>query len=260
MIRRIVIVGSGNLAEALARAVAACPDLGLVQLFARNPQRGREVARIAAVPWCSDPAHLAEADLYLLAVSDRAVGALSGALPFPAGAIVAHTAGSVSLDALSTAVARRGVFYPLQTFTKGRSVDFASIPIFVEAGDAATLAEMEAFAGALSRRVIRADSALRSEVHLAAVFACNFVNAMYAAGERIVRAAGADFDVLKPLIAETAAKALDAAAPADVQTGPAVRGDLPTQERHERMLAGEEELRTLYRMISQYIWETSRKI
>ncbi len=171
---------------------------------------------------------------------------------------MAHTAGSVPLEALPAKFARRAVFYPLQTFTRGRRVDWAEIPLFIEASTPELQAGLEAFARRLSCRVFQADSARRARLHLAAVFASNFVNHMYALGERLLGDAELDFEVLKPLIAETAAKALDAPSPAAVQTGPAVRGDRSTQQRHLEML-GDELLRTLYTTISQSIWETSRK-
>lgn len=256
---RIVIIGSGNLAEALARAVARS-GLKLVQIFARNARRGEAVAALAATQWTADPAGLAEADIYLIAVSDRAVAEVAAALPIPAGAVVAHTAGSVPLEALPARFARRAVFYPLQTFTKGREVDFSQIPVFLETDDETLRPELEAFARRLSHTVIWADSACRAKVHLSAVFACNFVNHMYAVAERIVRSAGLPFDVLKPLIAQTAAKALDAASPADVQTGPAVRNDAETRARHCALLDGELQLKNIYSIISNSIWETSKKI
>ena len=220
--KRVVIIGSGNLAEALARAVAES-NLQLVQIYARNAERARAVATLAATRWTTQPAELADADIYLVSVSDRAV------------------------------------FYPMQTFTKGRRVDFAQIPIFLECDDEAFYPELEAFARQLSQTVIRADSARRAKIHLAAVFACNFANHMYALGEQIARSAGLDFGVLKPLVRETAEKALDAASPADVQTGPAVRHDLATQERHLRLLGDDMQLKEIYSTISQHIWETSRK-
>ena len=256
--KEIVIIGSGNLAESLAVAVAAAPELRLVQLFARNEARGREVAALAGTVWCGDAAQLARAELYLIAVSDRAVAEVAAQLPIPAGAAVAHTAGCVPLDVLP--YDRRAVFYPMQTFTRGRRVDFAEIPIFVEASTPALCDELEACARCLSRRVVRSDSARRARIHLAAVFACNFANHMYALGERIVRDAGLDFGVLKPLIMETARKACDAPSPSDVQTGPAVRGDLATQQRHLDLLGGDENLQEIYKLISKEIWETSRKI
>lgn len=257
--KRIVIIGSGNLAEALARAVAAS-SLEAVQIWARNPERGPAVARIAGCGWSDDPAGLDRtADLYLIAVSDRAVAEVASALPIPASAAVAHTAGSVPLEAIPGHFARRAVFYPMQTFTKGRPVDFSEIPVFLETADPGFRSELETFARTLSRAVLWADSAQRARVHLAAVFACNFANHMYALGEEVVRRAGLDFGVLKPLIAETAAKACDARSPRDVQTGPAVRNDTATQERHRALLDGDPTLQEIYTQISENIWQTSRK-
>lgn len=258
--KRVVIIGSGNLAEALARAVAKS-GLELVQIFARNAERARIIAELTATNWATHPEMLArDADIYLIAVSDRAVEHVAATLPIPEGAAVAHTAGSVPLAAIPEKFARRAVFYPMQTFTKGREVDFSVIPIFLETPSAELRPELEAFARKLSGAVIWATSEQRARVHLAAVFACNFVNHMYAVGEGIVRSAGLPFDVLKPLLAETAAKALDAASPADVQTGPAVRNDLPTMARHRALLAAAPRLENIYSIISNNIWEISKKI
>lgn len=258
--KRVVIIGSGNLAEALARAVAGS-ELELVQIYGRNPERARIVAELAATDWATQPERLyREADIYLIAVSDKAVEQVATSLPIPVGAAVAHTAGSVPLEAIPARFAHRAVFYPMQTFTRGREVDFSTIPIFLETPATAFRGELEAFARQLSRTVIWADSAQRAKVHLAAVFACNFANHMYAVGERIVRSAGLDFEVLKPLVAETAAKACDARSPLDVQTGPAVRNDTATEARHTELLADELQLKNIYSTISQSIWETSKKI
>lgn len=256
-IRSVVLVGSGNVAEALARALAASP-FELRQVCARNPERGPVVARLGGCAWEPDPARAAEADLYLIAVSDRAVGDVAAALRRPAEAVVAHTAGGVAIDAL--AAARRAVIYPFQTFTAGREVDFAEVPLFIEASDAVTENRIGTFARRLSRSVQPADSALRCRIHLSGVLACNFVNHLYALGERVLAEAGLPFDVLRPIIAETAAKALAAASPREVQTGPAVRNDRTTQESHLALIGDRELLETIYRTISQSIWETSRKI
>ena len=217
------------------------------------------MAALGGTTWTDDPRSLAAADLYLVAVSDRAVGEVAASLPVPAGAVVAHTAGSVPLDALG-GFAHRAVLYPLQTFTAGRAVDFAQVPLFIEASDEATRGAVERFARRLSTQVYPADSQRRGALHLAGVLACNFVNALYTAGERTLAREGLPFEVLKPLIAETAAKALASPSPAAVQTGPAVRGDLPTLERHRARLAGDALLLEIYNSMSQYIWETSRKI
>lgn len=257
-LKRVVIVGSGNVAEALARALPAS-GAELCQVFARNRERGPRVAALGGTTWTADPDRLAEADLYLIAVSDRAVGEVAASLRLPDGAVAAHTAGSVPLDALE-AFPRRAVIYPLQTFTAGRAVDFARMPLFLEASDKGTYQAVERFARRLSSQLYPADSKRRGILHLAGVLACNFVNALYAAGERTLAREGLPFEALRPLIAETAAKALAAPSPAAVQTGPAVRGDLPTLERHRALLAEEPLLLEIYNLMSRYIWETSRKI
>lgn len=257
-LKRVVIVGSGNVAEALARALPAS-GAELCQVFARNRERGPRVAALGGTTWTADPDRLAEADLYLIAVSDRAVGEVAASLRLPDGAVAAHTAGSVPLDALE-AFPRRAVIYPLQTFTAGRAVDFARVPLFLEASDKGTYQAVERFARRLSSQLYPADSKRRGILHLAGVLACNFVNALYAAGERTLAREGLPFEALRPLLAETAAKALAAPSPAAVQTGPAVRGDLPTLERHRALLAEEPLLLEIYNLMSRYIWETSRKI
>ena len=236
-LKRVVIVGSGNVAEALARALPAS-GAELCQVFARNRERGPRVAALGGTTWTADPDRLAEADLYLIAVSDRAVGEVEPMAAFP----------------------RRAVIYPLQTFTAGRAVDFARVPLFLEASDKGTYQAVERFARRLSSQLYPADSKRRGILHLAGVLACNFVNALYAAGERTLAREGLPFEALRPLIAETAAKALAAPSPAAVQTGPAVRGDLPTLERHRALLAEEPLLLEIYNLMSRYIWETSRKI
>lgn len=259
---RLVLVGSGSVAEALARAAADNPATELVQLVARNPVRGPVVAALGRTQWTADAAQLAPADLYLLAVSDRAVAEVAASLPLPPGAAIVHTAGGVALDALPAQAARRGVLYPLQTFTAGRAVDFGRVPLFVEGSTPAFQAELEALARTFSPTVVAADSERRARLHLAAVFACNFANRMYALGEEVMQAAGLDFALLKPLIAETASKALDAPSPAGVQTGPAVRHDAPTLERHLRLLAEgglDARLTPMYQLISEDIWKTSKR-
>ena len=209
MIRSVVIIGSGNLAEALARAVAASP-LGLRQVFGRNRDRVAAVAALSGTVGESDPSRLARADIYLIAVSDAAVAEVASSLPIDAAAGVAHTAGSVPGDALAR-FPRRAVFYPFQTFTKGREADFSEIPILVETASPDLRGEVEAFARCLSRTVLYADSALRGQVHLAGVFACNFANHLFELGGEVLRRAGVSADLLRPLIAETTAKALAAA-------------------------------------------------
>ena len=178
------------------------------------------------------------------------------------GGVAAHTAGSVAADVLRAAGWERyGVVYPFQTFTAGRRVDFSQVPLFVEGSDEAAACLLEGFARRLGRTVFRASSEQRRAVHLTGVLACNFVNALYSmAADYLASRAALHVDVLHPIIMETARKAVALAHPRDGQTGPAVRNDRAVISRHEDMLAGEPLQRDIYRLLTEYIWETSRKI
>lgn len=255
----IAIIGSGNLAEALAAAVARTEGAKL-RIAARNSVRGREIAAKCGAQYVDPQTPLTGAELCIIAVSDAAIESVAEWPGIPAEAIVAHTSGATPLLALPQRFARRGVIYPLQTFTAGRQTDFASIPIFTEGSDELTAEALEAFAQRLSRCTRRADSQSRRMIHLAAVFACNFTNALYGIGARMMERAGFGFDELRPLIAETAAKALEAQNPPEVQTGPAVRGDMASMQRHMELLKQEARLSEIYKLLSDEIWETSKRI
>lgn len=256
--KRVVLIGSGNVAEALAPALAASP-YALVQVFGRHPGRTRSIAALADCPWTTEPDELAPADIYLMSVSDRAIGELSARLHFPAQAVVAHTAGSISFEELAPRIGHRGILYPLQTFSSGRAADFRTIPLFVCGDTPETEQTLTALARTLSEQVRTSSPEQLRQMHLAAVFACNFSNHMYAIAQRLLDRQGIPGEVLRPLIAETTAKALENPRAADVQTGPARRGDQATQQRHLRMLEGDPTLQQIYQNISTDIWETSKK-
>lgn len=256
--RNIAIVGSGNLAEALAEAVSRLDGVRLA-IVARNAVRGGAIAEKCGAEYAPTDAPLHDAELCIIAVSDSATAAVAATLDLPDSAVVTHTSGATPFDVLPARFAGRGSFYPFQTFTAGREVDFSQIPIFIEGSDSPTAEALESFARRLSRRVARADSTTRRKIHLAGVFACNFANRMFGIGCDIVREAGFGFDILRPLIAETAAKAVASQSPAEVQTGPAVRGDRNSQERHLGLLADEAQLCEIYKLISDNIWQTSKK-
>ena len=258
--RKITIIGSGNVAEAFAYALSNSANR-VVQVYARNRERGQAVAAIAGASWCGKADELEASDLYLICVSDRAIADVAASLPFAEGAIVAHTAGCGTLEMLPQS-SRRAIIYPFQTFSVGRAVDFSKIYLFVEADNEATKAEATAFARTLSDNVADADAAMRAKIHLTGVIACNFVNNLYATAAETLAEAGLPFDVVAPLIAETAAKAIDCGTPAAVQTGPAVRGDSATMYRHRALIGENELLKSIYDKISENIWrirETSKR-
>ena len=252
---KVVVIGSGNVAESLARAIAEADGLELVQLFARNEERGRKVAELAHTVWSGS--ELAEADLYLISVSDNAVADVAKSLQLPEGAVVAHTAGCCTLDTLAPHT-HRAVFYPFQTFTAGRKVDFKRGFIFLEGATDYALMVVEKVAHALTKNVLPADTARRAVIHLSGVFACNFANAMYANAAEILAKAGLPFDIVAPVIEETAKKAVEVLNPAKTQTGPARRGDTQTLDRHRAMLGDKSRTREIYDKISEDICERTK--
>lgn len=252
---RVVVIGSGNVAESLAQAIAEAEDLGLVQIFARNEERGRKVAELANTEWSNTS--LIEADLYLISVSDNAVEGCAKTLHIPQNAVVAHTAGCCSIDALAPHT-HRAVFYPFQTFSVGRKVNFAKGYIFLEGATDHALQTVKEVAHRLTSKVEMADSARRAVIHLSGVFACNFANAMYANAAEVLASAGLPFDIVAPVIEETAEKAVGVLNPAATQTGPARRGDTQTLERHRKMLADKPLTKEIYDKISEDICERAR--
>ena len=254
---KIVVIGSGNVAESLAQAVAEAEGLHLVQIYARNEERGRKVAELSRTEWSNTS--LAEADLYLISVSDNAVEALAKELTIPQGAVIAHTAGCCTLDALAPHE-HRAVFYPFQTFTAGRKVDFKRGYIFLEGATDHATEVIDKVAHALTENVLPADTARRAVIHLAGVFACNFANAMYANATEILERADLPFDIVAPVIEETAKKVIESKKPSASQTGPARRGDTQTLLRHRTMLADEERKREIYDKISEDIWRRTKTL
>lgn len=236
---------ASTLAPALAKSGA-----DVIQVWAPTHSHACELAeRVGA----GAPELLADiardADFYIVAVRDAAVAEVAEKMPC-VGGIVAHTSGSVPMDALLQASARVGVLYPLQTFSKGREVDVSVVPFFTEANDGNTLSRIDALAASMSSSVHHADSHTRPLLHVAGVLGCNFSNYLLGCAAEVLSRGGYSLDVLRPLLRETVAKAFDTT-PLEAQTGPAVRGDLATIERHCAMLPADQA--AIYRMISQAI-------
>lgn len=256
---RVVIIGSGNVAESFARTMAGVPNILLCQIMARNRERCEAVANIGHCRWSIDPTELAEADIYIISVSDRAVEEVAMEYNFPKESIVVHTAGSVAMSAIKRP-GRRGILYPFQSFSSGRVIRLSDVPIFVEADNDAVAEQLMNFASLVSSRVEYADSERRSRIHLAGVFVNNFTNHLYGLATDIVDEAGLSFDVLRPIISETANKAIASGDPFAVQTGPAVREDRVVTDKHLKALRGDETKQKIYKDITDSIWETSKRI
>ncbi|GAB4091843.1 DUF2520 domain-containing protein [Flaviaesturariibacter terrae] len=252
---RIVIIGTGNTATILGRKLKAAGHQ-IVQVFGRN---AAAASALAYELGCASANYWTivdrTADLYLLAVSDLAVEELRKELDLPDATLV-HTAASVPLDTLKGAAGHHGVFYPLQSLRKNSS-RLPDIPVLVDAGDSDTLQLLEELAHSISGQVATADDAARLRLHLAAVFCNNFVNHIYTLMEDWCARQGLDFGLLRPLIRETAERALEGS-PRQSQTGPALRHDTATIGRHRRLLAGEPRLLALYDLFTESIQASGR--
>ncbi|MBO0340778.1 Rossmann-like and DUF2520 domain-containing protein [Flagellimonas profundi] len=243
---RIVILGTGNLAKHLYDAFIKARDVDVVQVVGRNREDLQQFSGHATIS--NDFDAIADADVYLVAVKDDAIGEVSKYLSNKKG-LVAHTSGAMGLNAIQTT--NKGVFYPLQTFTKGKAVDFSNIPICMEAEEKDSLETLRTLATSISENVHYIDSDQRKKLHLAAVFVNNFTNYLYHVGEELCLEEGLSFELLKPLILETANK-VQIMSPTEAQTGPARRNDVKSMGNHLELL-NKEEHSTLYKLLSQAI-------
>jgi len=253
----VSIIGAGNLAWHLAPALE---NAGMVvkEVYSRTEEHAHALINrlYQAEIHRSLDFSASSSELFIVTVSDNAIEEVASRIELPPGATIAHTSASQPADVLAHAMtAQYGVLYPLQTFTKGKKIDFRKIPIFIESADSSVLKLLAGVAGDLSRDVRQVDGETRLAIHLAAVFACNFSNHMIKIAKDICEAHGTDLDTLYPLIAETVEKAM-AIGPEAAQTGPARRHDYQTLDRHLEILEENEELSQLYRMISQHISDT----
>lgn len=247
---KVVCVGSGNLATRLSLEMQRA-GLTICQVYSRTAEHAEKLAAVLGCSWTSVVGEIEpEADLYLFSLKDTALRPVLDQMK-PNGGLWVHTAGSMPLEIFEGYAERYGVLYPLQTFSKGRAVDFRQIPFFLEASSDADGKLLETVAGRLSGNLRFLSSEKRRRLHLAAVFACNFVNRMYALAGRILEEQEIPFDVLLPLIDETAAK-VHAMDPVEAQTGPAVRYDENVIHNHLAMLT-DPDLQAIYRQISQNI-------
>lgn len=293
-LKRFSIIGSGNVATALAIALSHVGDVR--EVFSRDIRHARVLAdaindgyrsgyasgqQVACAPRnttvrnsvvSSEPPAVCRAidrleelsvdsDFYLISVVDDAIPEIVAATSHITSGLWAHTSGSTPMSVLHTGrgdsgegscTRRWGVFYPLQTFSKGKSYDMSRVPLLIEGCDVETEKRLTCLAESLSKDVKAVDSSGRMRLHVAAVFACNFVNYMWTLADDLLHQSGMDVTVLTPLLEETLAK-LNVLSPEAGQTGPARRGDHEIMEKHCGMLDGEK--LEVYRMLSRLINE-----
>jgi len=253
----ITFIGAGHVAWHLAQALE---DAGhsILEIYSRNSRHAQQLAEHL---YDAQPVHSlnfadSHADVFIIAVPDDAVPSVVETAVFPVGAIICHTSGTLPLAAFKT-LPNCGVFYPLQTFSKNRPVMVNRVPFCLEASNETTENILVAIAQSISQTVYLVSSEERKILHIGAVFACNFTNHLLVLARLIVEKEHLEFDLLKPLIEETFAKALATEDPATVQTGPAIRGDAQTIASHLKYLKANPVHQKIYKLLTESIRKTS---
>lgn len=246
----IVFIGSGNVATHLAISLKALGH-SIKNIYSQTIENAETLsAKVDAEPTVKLSEIDLDADIYIFSVKDDVLHSLIDDMPHTKG-IWVHTAGSVPMNLFSYRTKKYGVIYPLQTFSKDREISLSDVPLFIDGSNPETTCFIEEIANSLSSNVIHIDGEKRAVLHLAAVFACNFTNHMYTLAQDIIENEKLSFDVLKPLIMETAFKVMDMP-PVKAQTGPAVRLDHKIMQSHLDKIKSPE-IKQLYKLLSQSI-------
>lgn len=250
----VSFIGSGNLAWHLAPAL---DNAGFVvkEVYSRNPQHAEALTERlyqaevkASLDFSTSPS-----GIFIIATSDDGIEGIAQEIILPEESVLVHTSGSQPLQALQfAATGNIGVFYPLQTFSKSKKINFKDVPVFIESNTSEAETALMELAKAISNRVRKIGSEERKALHIAAVFAANFTNHMLTISKQILQQNSLDFELLKPLITETINKGLSLG-PENSQTGPAMRGDLEVLDKHMEFLQNDETLNEIYKLISQHI-------
>jgi len=251
---QITLIGSGNVAQHFIKAFSKSEAIEIAQVFSRKKETLATLIDYDKI--VNDFEDLKEADLYIIAVSDNAILEVSRQLPFN-NQLVVHTSGTSSIEILNDKN-RKGVFYPLQTFSKNKDIDFSVIPICLEAENTFDFRVLDTVAKSISNAVFPINSEQRKALHVAAVFVNNFTNQLYQIGQEICEENQVSFEILKPLILETAEK-IKTLDPVDAQTGPAKRNDSSTIEAHLKYLSNENQ-KNIYKTLTQSIQQNGKKL
>lgn len=250
MRRKIAILGSGNVATFLAKALRKANNT-ITQVYSPNFENATSLANKINADPIDNISHLrdgADLDVYIIAVSDDAIGEVAAQLKTE-HKIVLHTSGATSKEILHEVSENYGVLYPYQSLRKGDLIDINNLCMFFDGSNEETLSMAEELAFEVAGYAIQVNDEERLQYHLAAVFANNFSNHLFALAEKMLQDRGLDFENLKPIILQTAQNAM-AQSPAKNQTGPAIRGDEKTMSKHLELLRNEENLNKIYTDLS----------
>ena len=254
----ISFAGAGKVASALCKKIYET-GIKIDLIVSPSEERGRYLAGSCEASWSSDPEFPSTTEIIIVAVPDHRLKNVLENLRCHTGTLVVHTAGSIGLEVFPEHIKNKGVFYPLQTFSPDRNVDFTALPFLLESSDRQSDAILEELAESIGGKICFVSSEQRAMIHLSAVFICNFTNHMLTRGKEIAEKTGVPFEIFFPLIRETMSKAMDLG-PEKSQTGPAVRDDQNTIERHMDLLSFSPELKKIYREITLSIIDYHNKL
>lgn len=250
-IHSIAILGAGRVGHQLGAALQKS-GLEITGVYGRLPEKAKRLADKLGTRIINDPSALIKADLVILSVSDDAIGQVARSIHEKTKAMVVHTSGAVPMSVIPSYL-RRGVFYPLQSFSYDKKIIWENVPFCIEAEHDEDANALGLLAERLTRKVHLLNSAQRKSLHIAAVFANNFGNLMFEISEELLDKAGIDRKILHPLILETANKVLMQSA-SESQTGPASRGDLETIRSHQQVLGENNVYRHIYDLLTREIY------
>lgn len=247
----VSIIGTGTVASSLAHALLA-KGIKVNEIYSRTLARAKKLS--GEIPGSNAKNSLdfvtSESDIFIFAISDDAIEKVSKQVLLPQGTILAHTSGTVSMNILEQS--HSGIFYPLQTFTNSKKVDFEKVPILIDGKNQTVIEELTKLAGLLSKEVKTITESERQKLHIAAVFASNFTNRMLASAEEILKDTSLDLKIFESLVKESIQNAFNSN-PDHALTGPAKRGDKKTIDSHIKQLENKPQLKEIYEKITQMI-------
>lgn len=250
-------VGAGRVAGTLSHKLYLSGHK-IIKISSPSESRGRDIALMCNSSWSPEPVFEEPADILIVSVPDHRLSKALSSIKCAPETLVVHTAGSFGLEIFPHHIVKRGVFYPLQTFTEGREIDFNGLPFLIESDSEASVGILENLANSTGGKTYMVDAEKRKQVHLAAVFVCNFTNHLLTAGKELMDSAGLSFGILEPLIKETISKALENG-PENSQTGPAIRNDQNTIKKHLDLLSFSSDLKGIYEYMTRSIGEHYKK-
>jgi predicted short-subunit dehydrogenase-like oxidoreductase (DUF2520 family) len=249
----ISFAGAGRVAEALCKALFHA-GIRIDLVVSETAKSGKALAGSCKSEWSSELIFPKSTKVIIVAVPDHRLKSVLENIKCTPGTLVAHTAGSFGLDIFPEHTMQKGVFYPLQTFSKNRKINFTDLTFLLESSGEGSFNILRNLAESIGGKVYSVDTEQRRMLHVAAVFVCNFTNHMLTAGKEVASRAGFKFEILEPLIHETILKALDSG-PEKSQTGPAVRHDQNTIEKHLELLSFSTEFQRIYEEMTRSIIE-----